>query len=67
LGERLLIYGSIGSEARTFTFGIGRAAQAAHSFRNGNQASEVCVPAADQRAHSAIPTKNPSNSTGSAA
>ena len=52
LGYMLQIDGVIGGEVRTFTLGIGKAAQAKHRFRNGVQMSGFCVPAAD-------PTKEP--------
>ena len=47
LGYVLQIDGVIGDEERMFTVGIGRAAQAKHAFRYGDQVTGVCVPAAD--------------------
>lgn len=47
LGYVLRVDGVIGGAERTFTLGIGKAAQAKHGFRNGVQVSGVCVPAAD--------------------
>jgi len=47
LGYVLQIDGVIGGETRTFTVGIGKVAHAKHNFRNGDQVSGVCVPAAD--------------------
>ena len=49
LGYVLQIDGVIGGEERTFTVGVGKAAQAKHAFQNGNQVSGVCVPAGDPR------------------
>jgi hypothetical protein len=43
----LQIDGVIGGETRTFSVGIGKAGQEKHGFRNGDQVSGVCVPAAD--------------------
>ena len=47
LGYVLHIDGVIGDEERMFTVGIGKAAQAKHTFRIGNQVSGVCVPVVD--------------------
>ena len=47
LGYILRVDGTIGGEKRTFTLGIGKAAQTKRSFRKGVQLSGVCVPAAD--------------------
>jgi len=47
LGYVLQIDGVIGGEARTFTVGIRETGQEKHGFRNGDQVSGVCLPAAE--------------------
>ena len=47
----LQIHGVIGGDARTFTLGIGKAAQAKHGFRDGDQVSGFCVRVAAPGGH----------------
>lgn len=49
LGYALSLHGTIGGEARTFSVGIGKAAQAKHAFRVGDRASGEAEPVADPR------------------
>ena len=49
LGYRLVIEGTVGSESRQFSVGIGKVAQAKHQFRVGDQVSGESVPVADPR------------------
>ena len=49
LGYLLRVNGMIDDEARTFTVGIGKAAQAKHEFRAGDEAQGECLPVADAR------------------
>ncbi|MCW3488814.1 hypothetical protein [Dethiobacter alkaliphilus] len=49
LGYALLFAGVIGDEQRSFSVGIGKAAQAKHLFRVGDEVSGECLPVADQR------------------
>jgi hypothetical protein len=49
LGYVVQIDGVIGREKRAFTLGIGKAAQAKHGLRNGDQVSGFCVLAADPK------------------
>ena len=46
-GYSLRIEGLIGDEEREFSVGIGKAAQAKHAFRVGDQVSGEAVPVAD--------------------
>jgi hypothetical protein len=49
LGYLLRVDGVIDGEARTFTVGIGKAAQAKHEFRAGDEVQGECLPVADAR------------------
>lgn len=49
LGYALLFAGVIGEEQMSFSVGIGKAAQAKHLFRVGDEASGECLPVADKR------------------
>ena len=44
LGYALRIAGTVGGEAREFTIGIGKAAQARHQFRAGDVVSGESLP-----------------------
>jgi hypothetical protein len=48
-GYLLRVDGVIDGEARTFTVGIGKAAQARHEFRAGDEVQGECLPVADAR------------------
>ncbi len=47
LGYALRLRGALGSESREFSVGIGKAAQAKHSFRFGDRVSGAAEPVAD--------------------
>ncbi|MCZ7564336.1 MAG: hypothetical protein M5U08_11640 [Burkholderiales bacterium] len=49
LGYALRVRGSLGAEAREFSVGIGKAAQAKHEFRAGDRVSGEAEPIADPR------------------
>ena len=49
LGYLLRVNGVIDGEARTFTVGIGKAVQAKHEFRAGDEIQGECLPVADTR------------------
>ena len=53
LGYVLCIKGTIGGEKRDFLIGIGKGAQAKHSFRVGYKVQGLCLPVADPRIESA--------------
>lgn len=52
-GYVLRMSGEVGGQAREFTIGIGKAAQAKHGFRVGDEISGEAVPAADARIETA--------------
>ncbi|MCK4414421.1 MAG: hypothetical protein KAY32_12840 [Candidatus Eisenbacteria sp.] len=49
LGYVLQLDGTIGTETRTFSIGIGKGAQSKHSFRVGDEVAGECLPVADER------------------
>lgn len=49
LGYALHVRGTLGGEAREFSVGIGKAAQAKHAFRAGDRVSGEAEPVADPR------------------
>ena len=49
LGYAISLRGSIGSEEREFSLGIGKAAQEKHQFRIGDAISGACLPVSDEQ------------------